>query len=378
MSSPLDKLKTKQVPVATQPQVSPPTVPAVSSGSPLAKLAKPGPASTDLRKQFRLPISVNELEQMSSSVSSKISTTTDRITQKFTTSSFGELGDILYKVQTQASSLNADDLTKTGLIGWVRRKTTDVKAVLMKRFQSADAAFDELEGKMVNQRTVLEEWERDMETLYNENYQNYQDLCELLRKAEAAHAANAQALSNFPIIVAGDPEAFMKAQLLEEAKAEQTDISITCDTYRRQITICEHNAPDLRNRIRRSEMQRRSITRVINEVIPLVKLEFAKFLQSLETQKSIELVDSARDMGDQALRLSADSSHDAAIAAAKSANTPIVSTSTINHIRAKAISAITEVQRINDEGEQNRQTFIAEDKQSQAEYLKQLQDHKAV
>ena len=373
-SSPLDRAVATKVaaPVASS---MPATLP---SASPLAKMAKSSAASTELRTMYALVVTSDQLEALSAGTSKQVGATTDRITQKFSTANFGELGDMLYKVQTQANSLSADDLLKTGVIGWVRRKTSDVKAVLTKRFQTASKAFDELEGKMIDQRTILETWEKDMETLYDENYQNYLALRDALIRAESAYAQNQQALANFPLIDANDPDAFMKAQLLQEAQAEQTDISITCDTYRRQITMCENNGPDLRSRIRQSESQRKAITRVVVEVIPLVKREFAKFLQTLEMQKSITLVDGAREMGDKALRLSADSAKDASIAAAKSVNSPIISSSTIDHIRTRAIEALTAVQQIEQQAEQDREAFAVKNKEDQANYLKQLQNHKAV
>lgn len=390
MSSPLNKLKNGSVtpavpaPVATQtssplanamPTMKPP---AVQSASPLSQMVKTSGASLELRNQFSLPVTATEVEQMGKDVSRQVSTTTDKITQKFTTASFGELGDMLYKVQSQASNLHADDLMNSGVIGWIRRKGADIKAVLTKRFQTAQAAFDELEGKLTNQHTLLEDWEKDMETLYNENYQNYMQLRELLQKAEMAYAQNEAALLNFPVISPEDPDAFMKAQLLEEARAQQNDVHIACDTYRRKITMCEHNGPDLRSRIRQSNAQRKAIRRVIGEVIPLVEREFAKFIQTLEMQKAITIVDGARDMGDQALRISADSSKDAAIASAKSTNAPVISTSTINHIRTRAIEALQEVQRIEQDAKQERDQFAIENQEAQAKYLQQLQQHKAV
>lgn len=404
MSSPLDRLKSGSVPTAQPAAPATPTIQGMSpldraaankasipaavppatavttlpAGSPLAKMAKTSNAPAELRSMFALAVTADQLEALSASTSKQVGATTDRITQKFTTANFGELGDMLYKVQSQANSLSADDLLKTGVVGWIRRKTSDVKAVLTKRFQTASKAFDELEGKMIDQRTILETWEADMETLYDENYQNYLALRDLLVRAENAFALNKQALQSFPLIDANDPDAFMKAQLLQEAQAEQNDISVTCDTYRRQITMCENNGPDLRSRIRQSESQRKAITRVVVEVIPLVKREFAKFLQTLEMQKSITLVDGAREMGDKALRLSADSAKDASIATAKSVNAPVISSATIDHIRTRAIEALTAVQQIEQQAEQDREAFAIKNKEDQANYLKQLQQHKAI
>lgn len=364
--------------VANVPAVATPAV-ATPANSILNQMRRNTPHVPDtLKAQFMLPVTPAQLANLGNSVAKRVGTTTDNITKKFTTANFGALGDMLENVKTQANNLNGDDFTKKGIIGWVRRKTTNVKSVLVKRLQTADAAFGELEGKMIDQQTLLETWEADLELLYDENYQNWQEQRGLLQRAQAAHEQNDQALANFPIISADDPEAFMKAQLLEDARAQQNDISILCDTYLRQITMCEHNGPDLKARIRQSANQRKAIDRVIIEVIPMVKREFAKFLQTLEMQKSITLVDSAREMGDQALRMSANSSKDAAIASAKSVNTPVVSSDTINHVRSRAIEALQAVQQIEAEAEQERKNFAICNKANQAKYLAELQHYKAV
>lgn len=394
MSSPLERLRANKPPVQPTAQKSADTdkvlqsmFAATVSGkndqlpatSPLSKMAKPVDACPhDLRQQFKLPVTGADIDAIGADTSKNVGTVTDRITERFSTASFGELGDILYNVQTQANSLNADDLMKGGVIGWIRRKGADVKSLLVKRMQTASAAFDELEGKMTDQHTMLQTWEKDLDTLYKENYQNYLSLRRDLDRAEKTAALIKMTIGGWPVIAVDDPDAFMKGQLLAEAQALQNDAEIKCDTLRRQIVMCEVNGPDLTNRIRASESQRRTLTRMINEVIPMVKREFAKFLQTLEMQKSIKLVDSARDMGDQALRLSADSSRDAALAAAKSANTPIVSTETLNHLRTRMLETVTGVQQIEADAQKQREADEQQMKQQQAALLNQLQKRNAI
>ena len=351
-----------------------------AAASPLQRMQPGGTSSApfDLANQFRLPVTADQLEELGRDGSKAAGVTTDKITAKFTTHSFGELGDILYKVQTQANALDTTDLTKSGIIGWIKRKGADVRAVLMKRMQTAQAAFDELEGKMVDQRTMLEVWEKDLEQLDKENYQNYLYLVDVLKKAEAARDAIHATIQGWPAIDPTEDQAFMKGQFLEEALAVLNDAQVKVDTLGRLIMLCENNSPDLKARIRHSETQRRTLTRMIEEVLPMVKREFVKFLQTLEMQKSIQLVDTAREMGDQALRLSADSSRDAALAAAKSANTPIVSTATIEHIRTRMLETVQGVQQIQSDAQKQREEDAVKMKEGRTAFLNQLQQHKAV
>lgn len=384
MSSPLDRLKNGRVATAT-PVAAPPAAKAVmptpAATSPMALMAKnvsTSNAPLALREQFRLPVTAEQLDQLGSASAKKIGATTDRITAKFSTSSFGELGDILHNVQTQANSLDVSEFTKTGLIGAIRRKTTNLKAMLQKRMQTAESAFDTLTTKMVESGSMLVEWEKDLDVLYTENYQNYLELRGFLNQCITIEQSIADTIANFPTITADDPDAFIKSQMLEEAKSTLNDARIKIDTLRRQIVICENHGPVIKNKMRASSQQRRTLGRMVNEMIPLIKLEFVMFKQNLEMQKSIQIVDSTRELADSALRVSADSSRDAALAAAKSANTPIVSTSTLDHIRQRMLETVTGVQQIEHDAEVQRVADEEHLKKTQAEYLTQLQQHKAI
>lgn len=97
-------------------------------------------------------------------------------------------------------------------------------------------------------------------------------------------------------------------------------------------------------------------------------------LHNLEVQKSITLVDATTELGNAALTQSADSSRDAALAAARAANTPMISTSTLNHIRQRMLEAATGVNQIREAGEAQRAADAIEMKKSQEQYLAQLQD----
>lgn len=380
--SPLDRLKkaapttlpaVTQLPIATPVQAKPP------AQSPLAAFSKTTQnCPAEIQNQFRMPVTADQLDQLGVAEARNIGATTDRITAKFSTASFGALGDILHQVQTQANNLDVSDFTKKGIFGAIRRKTTDLKAMLQKRLQTAESAFDALSTKMTESASMLLEWERDLDELYKENYQNYIGQRALLDKAVEIEYQMRLAIDNFPLITVDDPDAFIKMQLVEEAKAMLNDAQIKADTFRRKIIICENHGPVIKNKIRASGQQRQTLARMVNEVIPLIKYEFAMFKQNLEMQKSIQLVDSSRALADTTLKVSADSSRDAALAAARSANTPIISTDTLNHIRARMLETVTGVQQIQSDAEKQRKLDEEHMKQSQAEHLAQLQQHKAV
>lgn len=367
--SPLSGLKQQQTAPAMAPS-QPVTSPAVAAGSPLQKLA---PTSKPTN-QFLMPVKESDIEALGEDNSAAVQATTEKITQKFTVNNFGDMGDILTNVRIQADSLDLSEYTQKGILGKLRRGMTDIRKLLYKRMTSASEAFDELNTRISNQIGVLAEWNKDLAALYQENYQNHQRLSEQIRQGEAMEQQMKMAIDNFPKFDANDPDAFIKSQQLQEARTLLNLLQTKIDTWRRLQIICESHGPNIQNKQMASRNAIDTLKRLMTEMIPMVKMEFAMHLHNLEVQKSITLVDATTELGNAALTQSADSSRDAALAAARAANTPMISTSTLNHIRQRMLEAATGVNQIREAGEAQRAADAIEMKKSQEQYLAQLQD----
>lgn len=350
--------------------------PVARPASPLANAA--APVDTNPPRFVRLPFSEADIEKLGEDNSSSVAATTNKITEKFTVNNFDGLGDILTNVQIQADSLDMSEYTKTGILGKLRRGLTDVRKVLYKRMTSAKEAFDDLETKIANQIAKLSEWNKDLALLYQENYNNHMRLTKQIQQGVELEAHMKAAIERFPAITADDPDAFIKSQQLQEAQTLLNLLQQKVDTWRRLQIICESHGPNIQSKQMAGRNAIDTLKRLMNEMIPMVKMEFAMHLQTLEIQKTIRLVDTTTELGNSTLTQSADASRNAAIAAAKSANTPMISTQTLNHIRTRMLEAATGVNQIRQEAQAQREADAQQMKDSQAEYLKQLQQQGAV
>lgn len=377
-ASPLDSLKKQTVaePMVDQWAPAKPTVTAPPSQPPAAVKSSP---MSNMASQSQvtglsiIQVRMEDVERMGEEHPKSISETTNRITQKFSVNNFGGLGEILTNVQIQADSLDLSEYTKKGLLGKAKRMFTDVRAMLYKRMTSANEAFGELETRMANQIAVLTEWNKDLASLYTENYNNHVRLTKELERSRQLEQQVRMALDNYPPIDPQDPQAFAKSQQLEEARTVLNAIQMKIDTWMRLQIICESHGPNIQSKQAACRNAIDTLRRLMLEMIPMVKMEFAMHLQNLEIQKSITIVDAAQELGNATLTQSATSSRDAALAAAKAANTPMISTQTLNHIRTCMLDAVTGVNQIREEAQAQRVADAAELEQSQKEYLTKLQ-----
>ncbi len=386
MSSPLDRLANKPAPkktaTAEAPVLNKPVLnTALPTGSPLARAARTqdnvaGTLATP--QHLRLPVTEADIDELGKDNSTSVRVTTDKIIDKFTVNNFEGLGDILTKVHIQADSLDVSEYAQKGIVGKMRRAFVDVRKMLYKRMNSANEAFNDLESKITDQVAVLSEWTKDLTALYQENYQNHLRLTRQIQQGESLLNQMEETVNNFPQIDPADPEAFIKSQQLQEARTLLNQLQIKIDTWNRLRIICESHGPNIQSKQQAGRNAIQTLKRLAEEMIPMVRMEFAMHLQNLEVQKSITLVDSVTELGNQTLTTAADSSRDAALAAARAANTPIISTSTLNHIRTRMLEAATGVNQIREQAQQTREADAVQLKASQAEYLTQLQKQGAV
>lgn len=384
-ASPMDKLKQQQKqepsvgswassPTRQQPAPVAPAQPQAVKASPLSTLASP----SQVTGLSIIPVTSKDVEEMGEAHGPTVTSTTNRITEKFKVNNFGGLGEILTNVQIQADSLDLSEFTKKGLFAKVRRGLTDVRKLLYKRMNSANDAFTDLETRMSTQIAVLTEWNKDLAQLYQENYNNHVRLTADLEKAQQLEQQVKMALENFPAIDPNDPNAFAKSQQLQEAQNVLDMIQIKIDTWKRLRIICESHGPNLQTKQQAGRNAINTLRRLMTEMIPLIKMEFAMHLQNLEIQKTITLVDATQDLGNTVLTTAADSSRDAALAAATAMNTPMISTQTLQHIRTRMLEAVNGVSQIREQAQAQRAADDVEMEKSQQEYLKQLQSKGAI
>ena len=320
----------------------------------------------------KLPVTDADLESIGSDLSRKVGATTDKIMATMKVGRFEDLGDILTKIQTEAQNLDPASIQKGGVVGWWQRNFSDIKQQLTLKLKSAEQVFTGLEEKIATHIAVQSQWVKDLDILFDENYQRWVELGQTVKKLDVWEANSKTALDSWPQIEADDPDAMMKAQARRDAESLLNRVRLKADSFKRLRVIAESNSPRIRSQQQTSRDNIETLRQIIEQVIPMIKIDFTMFLQSLDAKKSIELVQATRQLANKTLKTSADSAKTSALDAAKNLNSATVETQTLNHIRSRMLETVTEVRRIESEAHQLREKDAVEIANSQKTYLQAL------
>lgn len=315
----------------------------------------------------------DDVDKLGADLSRNVGQTTEKIMAKMGVGKFDELGKILVNVQSEVSKLDPSSLKKSGVMGWFQDKFGDIKTELTLRLKNADAVFDQLSDKISNHITVQTEWIKDLEALYIENYQRYEMINKVIEQGETWRDQLQNQLSSWPVIDANDPDAGMKIQDKRDAEARLNRIQIKLDSFMRLKTLANSNAPKIKTQQETSRTTVMTLKDVIEQTIPMVKMEFSLYIQSLDAMKSIQIVDSAKNMANTTLKKSADTAKEAAVSAATALNKPVIETETLNHIRNRMLETLNEVKQIEHDSSTKRLADATSIEASQKTYLEALQ-----
>lgn len=314
-----------------------------------------------------------DVEKLGADLSRSVGQTTEKIISKMSAGKFDELGKILVSIQQEASKLDPTSIKKTGMMGWFQEKFGDIKSELTLRLKNADSVFDNLSEKISDHITVQTEWIKDLELLYTENYQRYEMINKVIEQGESWKTALQNQLDTWPLIDSNDPDAGMKIQAKRDVESRLNRVQIKLDSFLRLKTIAQSNAPKIKTQQDTSRTTVMTLKDVIEQTIPMVKMEFSLFIQSLDAQKSIQIVNSAKTLANTTLIKSADSAKQSAIDAAAALNNPVIQTETLNHIRSRMLETLTEVKQIESNAKQVRLADKTSIEESQKQYLSKLQ-----
>lgn len=304
-----------------------------------------------------LPLIVtdDQIDQIGDDVSRRIGETTQKIVSKMTVGKFDDLGAILTSVSLEAGKLDPASIQHGGLIGWWKRNFTDIKAKLTMQLKTAENVFNDLEGKISKHIVVHQEWVKDLELLYEENYQHYLRIVDEIVQVERLIGSVTNSLESWPSVAHDDPDASMNAQKVRDAEGKLSRLRIKLDSLVRLKTMTEMNSPKIRGQQDTSRATINTLKDVLTQTIPVIKMEFAMFLQTLDSQKSVDLAGNVRELATKTLTTGADSAKMAAVNSAKAMNTPVITTQTLEHIRNRMLEAVTEVKQIETQAQKQRE-----------------------
>lgn len=317
-------------------------------------------------------ISDADIDKIGESVSREIGQTTQKIIDKMAVGKFDELGAILTQISNEANKLDPASIQKGGIIGWLQNSFTDVKGKLMLRLNTAQQVFQGLEDKISNHIVVQSEWVVDLDNLYMENFAHYQKIVIEIAEVGKLKAYAEQQIASWPAIDMEHPEAAMQAQLLRDAQTKVNRLDMKADNLRRLKAMTEINSPKIRSQQDASRATISTLKDVITQTIPIIKMEFAMFLQTLDVQKSVSLTSEVRNLATKTLTQGAEGAKMAAIASAQAMNTPVITTQTLQTLRAKMLETVTEVNRVENAGRDQRSADAIELVQGQKSLLTAL------
>lgn len=316
-------------------------------------------------------ISKNDIDTLGSDIQNNIGRTTNNIVAKMTASNFGDLGDSLVRIQMQADRLDPSKQF-SGIVGWFKSKTTNIKAYLKKEFQTAETVFNELQQDLAKRIAANDTWIKDLDSIYEENHNNYKNLNILIQKAEGWKISLQSQIDNFPPIDPADPNALMKSQDKRDLETMMSRLDNKIDTFKRMKMLTENNAPKIRMQQQTSENTITTLRNVIDYTIPILRTEFAVYLHSIENKKDQDLIASTREFSQKALKSSADAAYNTAVEAAKNLNAPAVDNPTLFYLRDKIVATVSEVKRIEQCATVEREKDAIEMQNSTNKFLTQL------
>jgi Uncharacterized protein involved in tellurite resistance len=296
-----------------------------------------------------------DIDKIGEDVSREIGQTTQKIIDKMVVGKFDDLGAILTQITGEVDKLDPASLQKGGMIGWMQNKFTDVKATLTMRLKSAQGVFDNLEGKIGTHITTQQEWVKDLESLYMENYSHYQKIVAEMGETERLISYVENQIKNWPEIDLSSPTAAMAIQQTRDAEAKLNRLRMKHDNLIRLKAMTELNSPKIRQQQDTSRVTISTLKDIISQTIPIVKMEFALYIQTVDSQKSIKLTNEVRTLATKTLIKGADGAKMAAIESAKALNTPVITSDTLQILRNRVMETVVEVKRVESDAQIKRE-----------------------
>jgi uncharacterized protein YaaN involved in tellurite resistance len=328
--------------------------------------------------QIKPIVTDEQVEGVTSHVSTEVTKTTERLINSMTLNRFGELGEMLVNFQVAADSLDISKVKEPGLVGWLKSKVIDVQKALRLRFETAKQAFDDFEKKATDQIALHREWIKNLELLYTDNFEEYQRVVEAMKTLEGWEHSLSSQVTNWPVIAATDPNGAMKLQAKSDAEGTLNRLQIQRDMMLRLKEICENNGVKIRVQQDTSRTVIQNLTTEVVQVLPLIKMQFVTYLQSSDVMAALGTFNAGTEMANTSLQKSSEATKQAALSSAKALNTPIIANTTLDSIRESMLNTISGVKQIQQAAQQQRIADAQSLADNQAKYLTQLQSQGVV
>jgi uncharacterized protein YaaN involved in tellurite resistance len=191
--------------------------------------------------------------------------------------------------------------------------------------------------------------------LYNENFHHYQKIIKEMQDVERLIGYVDDQIKSWPEIDLSSPTAAMSIQQTRDAESKLNRLRMKHDNLIRLKAMTELNSPKIRQQQDTSRVTISTLKDIISQTIPIVKMEFALYIQTVDSQKSIKLTNEVRTLATKTLIKGADGAKMAAIESAKALNTPVITSDTLQILRNRVMETVVEVKRVESDAQIKRE-----------------------
>lgn len=259
----------------------------------------------------------------------------------------GETGEILSNLLVEIQH-NGEE--KKGVIGKLFDKGSKKIDEIKTQFRTTEANVDKLVELLEGHQTQLVKDITQLDALYEKNKQYFKEVSMYIEagkmKLEKARSEELPLLQN-KANQSGAPE---DAQ-------EASDYADLIDRFDKKIydlelsrTVCLQSAPEIRMVQNSDTIMSEKIQSTIVNVIPMWKTQMVLALNNYHTQSAIKAQNAVTEATNEMLQKNAELLHQNAVDTAKASERGIVDIETLKNTNQQLISALDEIQNIQEEG----------------------------
>lgn len=266
-------------------------------------------------------------------------------------------------------SVRAKDMGETGqvltsLLVELKTNGEEKKSILGKLFGNAEKSFEKLKAQYSTTEANID---RLVKLLEDHEQQLRKDIIQL----DKLYDKNKLYFKEISMYIEAGKLAIEKARKETlpqlEAKAKETnaaeDIQAAQDfadmitRFEKKIydlelsrTVCLQSAPEIRMVQNSDTIMSEKIRSTILNVIPMWKTQMVLALNNYHTQKAIEAQQAVTDATNEMLTKNAEALHQSTVETARASERGIVDIETLQHTNEQLISALNEIQQIQEDG----------------------------
>lgn len=322
----LGKAKTAPQPIPTQTAVAPAPVQDMKVGG---NFAAPAIA--------RQPITIVEASEFGKSAAMGAATIAKKITGVARAGDIDEVGKCLNGLMVTAKKYDPSNLKKGGgFMGFFKIKVQELK----NQFATVDNQIDALLGEADRHIGLFKGRIGDLESLYGENENRYQELGGVITEVESRIAWME---ANPPVVDAANS---FSAQHSADWNAVIAYAKKRVDDLQRGQALCQIQAPQIKQMQVNAGSLVMEFNRIKTDTIPALQMGFSLYILSMEQEKGADFATNVADLTNDTLKKNAAKLGVATVKVQTALARSTYDLSTLQTMQQETIKALDSVQRI--------------------------------